>query len=185
MRSGREVQYHYNGHGDVIRLTDMTGATAAEYQYDAWGNITSQTGALAAAYALNNPLLFIDGSGFREVAVAMGRETQADQHIAVAHQRAVIRESHAAPPARPARPAPPRVQYTHEETVMRENPVKRAFLYGLAALGLFLIASLIAQWLPHVLLVAWVFVLAGMALMIMGLWLFARWMWGLLTGTGK
>lgn len=29
--------YHYNGHGDVIALTDATGAIVAEYDYDAYG----------------------------------------------------------------------------------------------------------------------------------------------------
>lgn len=30
--------YHYNGHGDVVTLTDSNGAVMAEYDYDAWGN---------------------------------------------------------------------------------------------------------------------------------------------------
>ena len=39
--------YHYNAHGDVIALTDAQGNIVARYQYDAWGNILSQSGALA------------------------------------------------------------------------------------------------------------------------------------------
>ena len=39
--------YHYNAHGDVIALTDEQGNIVARYQYDAWGNILSQSGALA------------------------------------------------------------------------------------------------------------------------------------------
>ncbi|WP_369802223.1 DNRLRE domain-containing protein [Geobacillus sp. B4113_201601] len=39
--------YHYNVHGDVIALTDEQGNIVARYQYDAWGNILSQSGALA------------------------------------------------------------------------------------------------------------------------------------------
>jgi RHS repeat-associated protein len=30
--------YHYNGHGDVIALTDSKGIIVAKYQYDSWGN---------------------------------------------------------------------------------------------------------------------------------------------------
>jgi len=39
--------YHYNAHGDVIVLTDAQGNIVARYQYDAWGNILSQSGSLA------------------------------------------------------------------------------------------------------------------------------------------
>ncbi|WP_331436789.1 RHS repeat-associated core domain-containing protein, partial [Geobacillus kaustophilus] len=39
--------YHYNAHGDVIALTDAQGNIVARYQYDAWGNILSQSGILA------------------------------------------------------------------------------------------------------------------------------------------
>ena len=38
-----------NGHGDVTALTDTNGTTVAQYQYDAWGNITSQTGTIASS----------------------------------------------------------------------------------------------------------------------------------------
>lgn len=38
--------YQYNGHGDVIALTDATGAVVATYDYDAFGN---PVGALPAA----------------------------------------------------------------------------------------------------------------------------------------
>ncbi|WP_378211765.1 RHS repeat-associated core domain-containing protein, partial [Anoxybacteroides rupiense] len=39
--------YHYNAHGDVIALTDAQGNVVARYEYDTWGQIRSQTGALA------------------------------------------------------------------------------------------------------------------------------------------
>jgi RHS repeat-associated protein len=48
-QNGTLYQYHYNGHGDVIKLTDMNQAVVAEYKYDAWGNITSETGTLAGS----------------------------------------------------------------------------------------------------------------------------------------
>ena len=36
--------YHFNPHGDVVNLTNASGTTTATYTYDAFGNITSQTG---------------------------------------------------------------------------------------------------------------------------------------------
>lgn len=39
--------YLFNEHGDVIALTDESGNTVATYSYDAWGNILTQTGAMA------------------------------------------------------------------------------------------------------------------------------------------
>jgi RHS repeat-associated protein len=39
--------YHYNAHGDVIAMTDAQGTLVARYQYDAWENILSRSGALA------------------------------------------------------------------------------------------------------------------------------------------
>jgi RHS repeat-associated protein len=48
MKTGNATYfYHYNAHGDVIALTDEQGNIVARYQYDAWGNILSQSGALA------------------------------------------------------------------------------------------------------------------------------------------
>ena len=49
LRSDTETEkshyYLYNAHGDVVRLTQTdTGDTAAEYRYDAFGNITYSTG---------------------------------------------------------------------------------------------------------------------------------------------
>lgn len=41
VRGGTTYFYHYNGHGDVVALTDSTGATVAEYDYDAYGLPTS------------------------------------------------------------------------------------------------------------------------------------------------
>ncbi|NDI35374.1 DNRLRE domain-containing protein [Chengkuizengella sediminis] len=33
--------YHYDKHGNVIRMTDENGNTVAQYEYDAFGNVTS------------------------------------------------------------------------------------------------------------------------------------------------
>ncbi len=37
---GQTFWYVYNGHGDVIALTDKDGKVAARYEYDAWGIVT-------------------------------------------------------------------------------------------------------------------------------------------------
>ncbi|MGP3610973.1 MULTISPECIES: RHS repeat-associated core domain-containing protein [Anoxybacillaceae] len=46
---GVTYYYHLNSHGDVVALTDASGNVVAQYEYDAWGNILSKTGALATA----------------------------------------------------------------------------------------------------------------------------------------
>lgn len=38
----------HNGYGDIIQLTDENGTVVASYNYDAWGNIISETGSAAA-----------------------------------------------------------------------------------------------------------------------------------------
>ncbi|MDQ6423661.1 RHS repeat-associated core domain-containing protein, partial [Paenibacillus sp. LHD-117] len=37
---GQTFWYVYNGHGDVVALTDKDGKVAARYEYDAWGLVT-------------------------------------------------------------------------------------------------------------------------------------------------
>ncbi|MDQ0114627.1 RHS repeat-associated core domain-containing protein [Paenibacillus harenae] len=37
---GQTFWYVYNGHGDVVALTDKYGKVAARYEYDAWGLVT-------------------------------------------------------------------------------------------------------------------------------------------------
>ena len=51
-----QTTYHYvtNLQGDVIALTDETGAEVITYSYDAWGKVVSHTG----TYATLNPLLY-------------------------------------------------------------------------------------------------------------------------------
>lgn len=46
-RNGITYYYNLNGHGDVVSLSDSNGNIVAEYQYDAWGNILSQSGIMA------------------------------------------------------------------------------------------------------------------------------------------
>ena len=48
--------YYYvlNLQGDVVKLVDASGAEVASYEYDAWGNILSQSGGMASA----NPLRY-------------------------------------------------------------------------------------------------------------------------------
>jgi len=50
MRDGQTYYYHFNGHGDVIALTDNNGTVVATYDYDAWGNITGSTGSVVNPY---------------------------------------------------------------------------------------------------------------------------------------
>lgn len=47
--NGTAYYYQLNGHGDVVKLTDASGNVVAQYQYDAWGNIISQSGTMASA----------------------------------------------------------------------------------------------------------------------------------------
>jgi len=46
-QNGTIYYYQYNAHGDVVKMTDLSGNIVAEYKYDAWGNITYQNGSLA------------------------------------------------------------------------------------------------------------------------------------------
>ncbi|RCX12208.1 RHS repeat-associated protein [Anaerobacterium chartisolvens] len=44
LADGQAYQYMYNGHGDVTALLKTDGTIAVTYYYDAFGNITDQTG---------------------------------------------------------------------------------------------------------------------------------------------
>ncbi|GGG86328.1 RHS repeat-associated core domain-containing protein [Paenibacillus radicis (ex Gao et al. 2016)] len=41
--ANKKGYYSYNGHGDVIKITDGSGNAINTYNYDIWGNILSQT----------------------------------------------------------------------------------------------------------------------------------------------
>ncbi|MFP4287143.1 MAG: RHS repeat-associated core domain-containing protein [Candidatus Izemoplasmataceae bacterium] len=45
--NGDEYFYITNLQGDIIELVDINGVSVAKYTYDAWGNITTQTGSIA------------------------------------------------------------------------------------------------------------------------------------------
>ncbi|RAL21478.1 RHS repeat domain-containing protein [Thermoflavimicrobium daqui] len=49
-RDGKTYYYQLNNHGDVIALTDSSGAVVATYEYDAYGNITKETGTITNPY---------------------------------------------------------------------------------------------------------------------------------------
>jgi RHS repeat-associated protein len=49
-QAGRTSFYGYDGHGDVRLLTDSAGAATDRYDYDAFGNVISQTGTTPNAY---------------------------------------------------------------------------------------------------------------------------------------
>src|SRR5579872_2866868 len=41
--NGPRYYYVYDGHGDVVALTDSTGTVVASYSYDVWGNLTASS----------------------------------------------------------------------------------------------------------------------------------------------
>ncbi len=47
IKNGQTYFYHLNGQGDVVGLTNSSGAAVASYSYDAWGNILAQSGVMA------------------------------------------------------------------------------------------------------------------------------------------
>ena len=56
-KSGETVGTYYyvlNLQGDVVKLIDVSGAEVASYEYDAWGNVLSQSGSMAST----NPLRY-------------------------------------------------------------------------------------------------------------------------------
>ncbi|MBS3900070.1 MAG: RHS repeat-associated core domain-containing protein [Dethiobacter sp.] len=50
VRGGVTYYYHYNGHGDVVSLTDASGTVVATYDYDAFGNHIATTGSVVNPY---------------------------------------------------------------------------------------------------------------------------------------
>ncbi|MGG1554860.1 RHS repeat-associated core domain-containing protein [Paenibacillus ferrarius] len=48
--TGQMYYYLYNGHGDVTQIVDRNGNIVNSYQYDEWGNITSQTEGIANSF---------------------------------------------------------------------------------------------------------------------------------------
>ena len=48
--SAQPKTYYYvlNLQGDVVKLVDVSGAEVASYEYDAWGNVLSQSGSMAS-----------------------------------------------------------------------------------------------------------------------------------------
>jgi RHS repeat-associated protein len=55
--------YVYNGHGDVVALTDASGTPVASYGYDAWGVVTVDTEHFASGW--HNPYLYDGRDGAR------------------------------------------------------------------------------------------------------------------------
>ena len=53
----------YNGHGDVVALTDATGTAVATYDYDAWGVVSVDTEHFANGW--RNPYLYDGRDGAR------------------------------------------------------------------------------------------------------------------------
>jgi RHS repeat-associated protein len=59
-RNGKTYYYQLNSHGDVVALTDSTGAKVATYEYDPYGVLLKKTG------SVENPYLY---AGYRYDAV--------------------------------------------------------------------------------------------------------------------
>jgi RHS repeat-associated protein len=53
--NGAKYYYVFNLQGDVVGLTDGTGAKVVEYTYDSWGKIISTTGSMADTVGVKNP----------------------------------------------------------------------------------------------------------------------------------
>ncbi len=56
--NGNTYYYVTNLQGDVIAILDSQGNTLVTYTYDAWGNLLSTTGAMAATLGVNNLLRY-------------------------------------------------------------------------------------------------------------------------------
>jgi RHS repeat-associated protein len=54
--------YHLNSHGDVEFITDGNANEVARYEYDAWGNILSQSGSLADVNPIRYAGYYFDNS---------------------------------------------------------------------------------------------------------------------------
>ena len=60
--NGATYYYHVDGHGNITALTDASGNTAAQYTYDAWGNILTQSGTVASTNPLRYSGYMYDGA---------------------------------------------------------------------------------------------------------------------------
>ncbi|MDH6651021.1 UNVERIFIED_ORG: RHS repeat-associated protein [Bacillus sp. PvP124] len=57
MQTGeKSYYYHYNPHGDVVALTDDSGAVVVKYTYDAWGNAKKQV--MSGQTDIKNPFTY-------------------------------------------------------------------------------------------------------------------------------
>ena len=56
--NGADYFYVYNLQGDVVALVDVNGAQVVEYVYDAWGNLISKSGSMAATLGTENPFRY-------------------------------------------------------------------------------------------------------------------------------
>nr|MDA8212791.1 RHS repeat-associated core domain-containing protein [Clostridia bacterium] len=45
-QGGSTYYYNYDGHGNVVSITDWWGSTVESYKYDPWGKLVSKTGTL-------------------------------------------------------------------------------------------------------------------------------------------
>lgn len=57
--------YVYDARGDVVNLTDASGAVVATYAYDTWGNLTTSSESIPNAHSWVNPFRFDGREGVR------------------------------------------------------------------------------------------------------------------------
>ena len=56
--NGTEYYYVKNAQGDITGIANISGTVVVEYTYDAWGNILSTTGSMAATLGAVNPFRY-------------------------------------------------------------------------------------------------------------------------------
>ena len=55
---GNTYFYVRNAQGDIIKIVNSSGTVVVEYAYDAWGNLMSTTGSMAATLGQDNPFRY-------------------------------------------------------------------------------------------------------------------------------
>ena len=79
---GSLAYFHYDGHGNVVSVTDEAHEEVAYYEYDAWGNVLTACGSLANEFAFSTKQASLGTGlidfGYRWYDSQTGRWTQRD-----------------------------------------------------------------------------------------------------------
>ena len=76
--SPKTYYYVLNLQGDVVKLVTDSGAVAASYEYDAWGNILSQSGSMADVNPLRYRGYYYDSDTSNAVRSTIKEMTRSD-----------------------------------------------------------------------------------------------------------